>query len=110
MLFYIAEALKPHIKGSVLDRLKYTTIILVHASLLLMTISELLKHLNQLWSRQERDGNLKQVRRETLMEGLFIKVWEGLKKTNKGQCRTLRLATGRTMATPWSERTSVGNG
>lgn len=44
------------------------------------------------------------------MEGLFIKVWEGLKKPNKGWYRTPGLAIVGAMATPWSERTSAGSG
>lgn len=83
---------------------------LVHAAFLLVAVSESLKSLKQLWSRQERSGILKQVIKENLMGELVTEVWEGSKEANNGWCRTPGLATVGAMATPWSERTSAGSG
>lgn len=85
-------------------------VILVHAALLLVAVSELLKFLKQLWSRQERDGILKQVTKENLMEELVTEVWGRSKEANNGWCCTPGIATVGAMATPWSERTSAGSG
>lgn len=83
---------------------------LVHTSLLLVTRSELLKSLNQLESRYERDNTLKRGVKENLVEGPLVEVWERSREPNEGQCSTPGLAAVGATANPRSERTSGGSG